>query len=115
MKEALFVSVIDFFTSIFTAVVVFSILGTLHITSFESIRLVNLISRTKPFPVKGLLCSSLHVHPNFTITFCKHTNVSEGAQWLSGRVLDSRRKGSGFEPHRRHCVVVLVQDTFILA
>ena len=25
------------------------------------------------------------------------------------------KKGSGFEPHRRHCVVVLEQDTFILA
>ena len=41
--------------------------------------------------------------------------ISRGAQWLSGRVLDSRPKGSGFEPHRRHCVVVLEQDTFILA
>ena len=41
--------------------------------------------------------------------------VFSGAQWLSGRVLDSRPKGSGFEPHRRHCVVVLEQDTFILA
>ena len=41
--------------------------------------------------------------------------VDMGAQWLSGRVLDSRPKGSGFEPHRRHCVVVLEQDTFILA
>ena len=39
----------------------------------------------------------------------------EGAQWLSGRVLDSRPKGRGFEPHRRHYVVVLEQDTFILA
>ena len=38
-----------------------------------------------------------------------------GAQWLSGRVLDSRPKGRGLEPHRRHCVVVLEQDTFILA
>ena len=38
-----------------------------------------------------------------------------GAQWLSGRVLDSRPKGRGFEPHRRHCVVALGQDTFILA
>ena len=37
------------------------------------------------------------------------------AQWLSGRVLDSRPRGSGFEPDRRHCVVVLEQDTFILA
>ena len=30
-----------------------------------------------------------------------------GAQWLSGRVIDSRPKGRGFEPHRRHCVVSL--------
>ena len=28
---------------------------------------------------------------------------------------NSRPKGSGFEPHRRHCVAVLEQDTFILA
>ena len=33
----------------------------------------------------------------------------------SGRVPDSRRKGRRFEPHGRHCVVVLEQDTFILA
>ena len=33
------------------------------------------------------------------------------AQWLSGRVLDSRPRGSGLEPH---CVVVLEQDIFIL-
>ena len=30
-----------------------------------------------------------------------------GARWLSGRMLDSRRKDRGFEPHRRHCVVSL--------
>ena len=30
------------------------------------------------------------------------------------RVLDSRPRGRGFEPHRRPCVVVLEQDTFIL-
>ena len=35
--------------------------------------------------------------------------------WLSGRVLDSRPRGRGFEPHWRHCVVILEQDTFILA
>ena len=39
----------------------------------------------------------------------------QGAQWLSGIVLDSRPKGNGFEPHWCHCVVVLEQDTFILA
>ena len=29
------------------------------------------------------------------------------AQWLSGRVFDSRPRGCGFEPHQRHCVVSL--------
>ena len=40
-----------------------------------------------------------------------------GAQWLSGRVLDSRPRGHGFESLSGwcHCVVVLEQDTFILA
>ena len=37
---------------------------------------------------------------------------SAGTQWLSGRVLDSRTRGCGFE---RQFVVVLEQDTFILA
>ena len=43
------------------------------------------------------------------------TCLKEGAQWLSGRMLDSRQRGCGFEPHRGHCVVVLEQNTFILA
>ena len=38
-----------------------------------------------------------------------------GGKWLRGRVLDSRPRGSGFEPHLCHCVVVLEQDTFFLA
>ena len=38
-----------------------------------------------------------------------------GAQWLSGSVLDLRPKGRGLEPLRRHCIVVLEQDIFILA
>ena len=33
----------------------------------------------------------------------------------SGRVLDTRPRGRGFEPHRRQCVLVLEQDTFFLA
>ena len=32
------------------------------------------------------------------------------AQWLSGRVLDSRPKGRGFEPHWCHCVVSLSKN-----
>ena len=34
----------------------------------------------------------------------------QGAQWLSGRELDSRQRGGGFEPHRRHCVVSLSKN-----
>ena len=34
----------------------------------------------------------------------------EGVQWLSGRVLDSRPKGRGFEPHQRHYVVSLSKN-----
>ena len=30
-----------------------------------------------------------------------------GAQWLSGRVFDSRPRGWGFRPHGRHCIVSL--------
>ena len=33
-----------------------------------------------------------------------------GAQWLSGRVLDLRPRGCGFEPHRHHCVVSLSKN-----
>ena len=34
----------------------------------------------------------------------------KGAQWLSGRVLDSRPRGRGFEPHRCRCVVSLSKN-----
>ena len=33
----------------------------------------------------------------------------------TNNLFDSRPKGHGFKPHLRHCVVVLEQDTFILA
>ena len=36
--------------------------------------------------------------------------IELGAQWLSGRALDSRPKGCGFDPHRRHCVVSLSKN-----
>ena len=52
--------------------------------------------------------------PNCLQSYQQTTKVV-GAQWLSGRVLDSRPRGRGFELHRPHCVVVLEQDTFILA
>ena len=33
---------------------------------------------------------------------------------LSGRVLDSRLRGCGFEPHQRHCVVSLSKTLYPL-
>ena len=36
----------------------------------------------------------------------------QGAQWLSGRVLDSRPMGRGFEPYRHHCVVSLSKNIY---
>ena len=33
-----------------------------------------------------------------------------GVQRLSGRVLDSRLKGRGLEPHQRHCLVFLSKN-----
>ena len=39
-----------------------------------------------------------------------YTYLPMGAQWLSGRVIDSRLKGRGFKPHRRHCFVSLSKN-----
>ena len=45
----------------------------------------------------------------------KHEKLKAVAQWLSGRVLDGRPRGHGFEPYLYHCFVVLEQHTFILS
>ena len=39
-------------------------------------------------------------------------NKVKGVQWRSGRVLDSRPSGCGFEPHRRLCVVSLRKNIY---
>ena len=67
-----------------------------------------------------LLCLTLYlpgfcVKTLYNLSICnyivsKHYAILPGAQWLSGRVLDSRPKGRGFEPHRRHCVVSLSKN-----
>ena len=62
------------------------------------------------YKIQFLTRKSSKNHGHQSISFIAYN------QWeRSGSVLDSRPKGSGFEPHRRHCVVVLEQDTFILA
>ena len=46
--------------------------------------------------------------------FWRFNALLMGAQWLSisGRVLDSRPRGRGFKPYRRHCVVSLSKTQF---
>ena len=53
--------------------------------------------------------TALYNTNNFFILL-RRTADQWGAQWLSGRVLDSRPRGRGFEPHRRHCVVSLSKN-----
>ena len=36
--------------------------------------------------------------------------LKQGVQWLSGRVLDSKPRGPGLEPHRHHCLVSLSKN-----
>ena len=84
----------------------------------NNIHVFAFVYRCDVVPILALIIIRLQLH------LCRNqqdsylmaiTATNTGAQWLSGRVLDSRPKGRGFEPHRRHCVVVLEQDTFILA
>ena len=37
----------------------------------------------------------------------------QGAQWLSGRVLDSRSQGSGFEPHRLETMRCVIKQPYL--
>ena len=42
--------------------------------------------------------------------FSQDNKQRMGAQWVSGRVLDSRPRGCGFETHWRHCIVSLSKN-----
>ena len=59
----------------------------------------------------------LHCFPKYLFTDIQNGSLQTTfkQQWFSSRVLDSRPRGSGFEPHLHHCIVVLEQDKFILA
>ena len=64
------------------------------------------------FKVKGTLKNAMcSIQSHNEILLSRYL----GAQWLSVRVLDSRPRGRGFEPHRHHYVVVLEQDTIYLS
>ena len=104
---------------------------TTHICTINYLNVYRLyeISRPKQNTTRSLQRTGLSSIPqqkrtNQCACICQHTilNISSenshninttnylninnrGAQWLSGRVLDSRPSGRGFEPLRRHCVV----------
>ena len=61
-------------------------------------------SESRDMPYHPPVCPTGVVHVLLPLEVTPHI---EGAQWLSGRVLDLRPMGRGFEPHRRHCVVPL--------
>ena len=74
--------------------------------------------------ISGVLMKTIKSHyggkdwktlPQITILLTLSFMNIQGVQWLSGRVLDSRPRGRWFESHLPHRVVVLEQDTFILA
>ena len=61
------------------------------------------------------ICLTGPIYQVFHITL-RNLVVIVSSKWeCSGRVLDLRPRGRGFEPHWRHCVVVLEQGTLILA
>ena len=68
----------------------------------------------KAYCLPGIYVAYLCVHVVFR-SVSTFTLLLKVAQWLCGGVLDSRPRGCGFEPHRRHCVLVPEQDTYILA
>ena len=81
-----------------------------------------ILHQGKDIPLYILRCHRLH---NLHITLkLNNTKLKEIVPYerptqseivMECRVLDLRPRGCGFEPHWHHCVVVLEQDTFILA
>ena len=47
----------------------------------------------------GGMSSDIRAEIMFTIKLSFKPHILKGAQWLSGRVVDSRKRGRGFEPH----------------
>ena len=90
---------------------------TYAVSNYNEYRPVCYSCRTPAYSVSHI--HSIH-HMGLVTTkpvfgVCDKVRFKPVCRELSGKVLDSRPKGSGFKPHQRHCVVVIEQDTFILA
>ena len=82
----------------------------IHAVSAEPLLLPIAIKVRKGAKMRNQYNQVPHLTQDTTWESDKPTIKNQGAQWLSGRVLDSRPKGRGFEPHRRHCVVSLSKN-----
>ena len=91
----------------------FVIFGEIRLDfSFESSASKRFTCYIKPskiftFNIKPYLFLFLKRRQNFKCCLLQILGGPLGVQWLSGRVLDSRLRGCGFEPHQHHCVVSL--------
>ena len=79
------------------------ILGKPRILSLSPTSLINSIKHEHS-------CKILYVLIQDTVLIKIMTHV--GGQWLSSRVLESRPRGWGLEPHRHHCVVSLSKNIY---
>ena len=57
-----------------------------------------------------LIFARIHFLFHFDLYIHNRKELAQGAQWLSGRVLDTKLRGRGFEPHRCYCVVSLSKN-----
>ena len=55
---------------------------------------------------------NLKIHQRLVLKLLIYESIhpNMGAQWLSGRMLDSRLRGRGFKPQQHHCLVSLSKN-----
>ena len=82
-------------------------LGALRVNLIEPTQSAHSLFIGQGFLFRGIIISS---YRDIILQYSAVTVKILGAQWLSGRVLDSRPRGRGFEPHRRNCVVSLSKN-----
>ena len=89
---------------------------------FLSVRMCELVTNfnvgnkfwiTGPWPLRFYKCipcggkSFSNIQKMYDLDIWHTFDIHVGAQWLNGRVLDSRPRGRRFKPYRRHCVMSL--------
>ena len=74
-------------------------------------------STTEPLRSLNIVHMTLYILSRKNYSKCQNIlpwPLLRGAWWLSGRVLDLRSRGCGFEPHRRHCAESLGKTLYPL-